>query len=176
MKFGQASELLPATVDHQGARHPVHKGVGGADSSGEGAVRDYGLSGAQSQWGWSPVRSAMAFECFRITGMKDPLQVHSFQMRSMLPSARPRVSGRMPASESSCRACQTMRQPDVDITHEPVRVGGAMRRYRLHVGTLPPSTGDVLMPPGEEARDGLALALQRLVDKAERVEVDTAVP
>ena len=65
---------------------------------------------------------------------------------------------------------------DVDITHEPVRVGGAMRRYRLHVGTLPPSTGDVLMPPGEEARDGLALALQRLVDKAERVEVDTAVP
>ena len=41
----------------------------------------------------SPFRLAMAFEYFRITGMKDLLQVHSFQMRSTVPSERPRASG-----------------------------------------------------------------------------------
>ena len=62
----------------------------------------------------SPFRLAMAFEYFRITGMKDLLQVHSFQMRSTVPSESPRVSGRMPQSESSRRASQTIRQPEME--------------------------------------------------------------
>ena len=60
----------------------------------------------------SRFRLAMAFEYFRITGTNDLLQVHSFQMRSTVPSESPRVSGRMPQSESSRRASQTMRHPE----------------------------------------------------------------
>ena len=65
---------------------------------------------------------------------------------------------------------------NVDITLEPIRNGGAMRRYRLHGGTLPAPTGNVPLPRGEEPRDGLALVVQFFIDAAERVEVDLHVP
>ena len=138
----------------------------------------------------------MASEYFRITGMKDVLQVHSFQMRSTAPSESPRAFGTRPLSESSqqglrddttARDVSTIRrysksfqepngELNVDITLEPIRNGGAIRRYRLHGGTLPAPTGNVPLPRGEEPRDGLALVVQFFIDAAERVEVDLHVP
>ena len=63
---------------------------------------------------------------------------------------------------------------NVDITLEPVLISRGMRRHRFHEGTLPAPTGNVLVPRGEGARDGLALVAQILVDAAEGVEVDPA--
>ena len=82
----------------------------------DGAVRDRGSSEAQSfvVVRDSRFRSAMAFEFFTITGMKDVLQVHSFQIRSTEPSERARASGRVPQSESSSKASETMRQPETE--------------------------------------------------------------
>ena len=142
-----------------------------------------------------PLRSAMAFGSFRITSLKAPsFQMRPFQMRVTVSSKRPRAFGTRPLSASSRRASEAIRQPEtsvpyggipspsrkpngelnVDITLEPIRNGGAMRRYRLHGGTLPAPTGNVPLPRGEEPRDGLALVVQFFIDAAERVEVDQA--
>ena len=55
----------------------------------------------RTQWKWfSPVRVAMAFECFFITSPKGLLQMRPFQMR-------------ITASSESPSASDTIRQPEI---------------------------------------------------------------
>ena len=69
----------------------------------EGDRRDISLSEAQVFGGKNgPVRSAMAFEYFRIAGTKDVLHGHSFQMRLTVSSESPTAS-------------DTMRQPEAKL-------------------------------------------------------------
>ena len=61
-------------------------------------------------WSWdSPVRSAMAFECFRITGVKDFFQMRLFQMRTTVSSES------LTGSSESASASFTIRQPETRL-------------------------------------------------------------
>ena len=74
------------------------------------------LSETQALGGMNgPVRSAMAFEYFRITGTKDVLQGHSFQMRLTVSSESPSAS-------------DTMRQPETEL---PLGFTPSLRRTSI---------------------------------------------
>ena len=97
--------------------------VRGSEPSPRGALPEKGDRGrrslreAQDAVVWNgPVRSAMAFECFRITPSKAPsFQMRPFQMRVTVSSERPRAFGTRPLSESSSSTSETIRQPETSV-------------------------------------------------------------
>ena len=99
--------------------------VRGSEPSPRGALPEKGdggrrsLRGAQVAVVWNgPLRSAMAFECFRITSSKAPsFQMRPFQMRVTVSSERPRAFGTRPLSESSSRASEAIRQPEKSVPY-----------------------------------------------------------
>ena len=78
--------------------------------------RDGSLIETQAPAVWNgPLRSAMALECFRITGTKGLFQMHIFQMRMTVSSGIPNAS-------------DTMRQPETKV---PIGGTPTLRRISM---------------------------------------------
>ena len=108
----------------------------------------------------------MASEYFRITGMKDVLQVHSFQMRSAAPSESPRAFGTRPPSESSSRASETIRQPETSVPYGGIPSLSLTDEMRKGFESLRMDMDRQLPGEGREADPilGLVRILDSLVD------------
>ena len=85
---GQKSRRLHHCMTR--GRRPGDRELREAAAPREGDRRDRSLSEAQSSGGKNgPLRSVMPFEYFRITGTKDLLQMHAFQVRVTVSSGIP---------------------------------------------------------------------------------------
>ena len=96
----------------------------------------------RTQWKWfSPVRVAMAFECFFITSPKGLLQMRPFQMRITASSESPSASDtirqagdtttpRQYSNPEQDRDCEL----NLDVTQEDDPIDGAIGRDRFAGG------------------------------------------
>ena len=108
--------------------YPPREGLSQKRGTEEGVA----LGGAQDAVVWNgPVRSAMAFECFRITSSKAPsFQMRPFQMRVTVSSESARAFGTRPLSETSRSTSETIRQPETSVP-----LGGTPTMRRISIVT-----------------------------------------